>query len=109
MLKRNLGWIIFIVECADGTYFGGMTKSYRRRLREINSNKINYFINRPYRLPVRLVYKETELPFREAVAKAEYMKEMNRKLKRKLIDTGVWPMGGPWKEYLRELAEEGRI
>ena len=103
--KPSVGWTVFIVECADGSFFGGMCENFRKRLYEINNHRINYFINNDERLPVRIVHKETHLPFREAFAKAQYMKEMNRKLKKKLIETGVWPVGGPWKEYVRKNFE----
>ena len=97
-----VGWTVFFVECADGTYFSGLCRNLRKKLWEIDNRQGLYFSKHPERLPVKVVFKEVQLPFREAYAKYKYMKEMNRKLKKKLIGTGQWPLGGPLKRYLIE-------
>jgi len=77
-----------------------MCRDLNRKFLEINRGKGIYFSKHPERFPVSLVFCEKELLFREAYAKSNYMKEMNRKLKEKLIKTSIWPVGGPWKEYI---------
>jgi len=101
-LYKKITWTIFIVRCADGTYFGGMDRNLKRRLTLINVfRKGYYFSTHPERLPVELMYKE-RVPFREANAKFIYLKEMNQRLKLKLIRTKVWPYGGAWKEFIEK-------
>ena len=59
----------------------------------------------PERIPVKLVFNEQISDFREAYAKTRYLRQMNRKLRKKLIETKKWPLGGPWKEYIKKLAQ----
>lgn len=98
---ENLGWALFIVECADKTFYTGMTHNLKKALIEINIfRKGIYFSKHPERLPVKIIFKEMNVPFKEAYAKLLYMRKMNRYLKKKLIKTKKWPMGGSWKKYL---------
>jgi putative endonuclease len=97
--KRIIGWSVFIVECGDGTYFSGMCRDLDKKIEGINNQKGVYFSKHPERVPVELVFSETELVFQEAYAKHKYMQRMNRKQKKRVIG-GTWPMGGPWKAYL---------
>lgn len=105
MTKLPRGWTIFIALCGDGTYFSGLCRDLKRKLREINRGEGYYFSTHPERLPVKVIYEENELPFREAFAKYQYLREMNRKLKDKLMKTRCWPLGGPWRRY---LVQKGR-
>jgi len=99
--KVGSGWIIFILHCADNTFFVGMTRNMKRTLAEINvMNKGIYFSKHPERLPVKIVFQESRLKFREAYAKYRYMREMNRKMRLRLIAKKVWPMSGPLLEYI---------
>jgi putative endonuclease len=98
------GWTVYILECADGTLATGFTSNFRKRIADINIFRKGYYFSKfkiyPNRLPVKVIFKETHLPFKEALSKAIYLKDMNRKLKKKLLNTGVWPIGGAYKEYL---------
>lgn len=96
---KKITWTIFIVKCADGTYFGGLTQNLEEELIFINDFRRGYYFNtHPERVPVKLQYEE-HVPFREATAKSQYLKKMNRRLKKKLIATHEWPYGGAWKEF----------
>jgi len=99
---RLKGWTVYILECADGTYSTGMCRSLRKRIAEINIFSMGYqFMWHPERLPVKVVYKEIGLPFKEAFSKARYLKCMGRAPRKKIIETGVWTIGGALKEYAR--------
>ena len=37
--KDNSAWCVYILECADGTYYTGMTNNLQRRLLEHNTSK----------------------------------------------------------------------
>ena len=47
-------WFVYIVECADGTYYTGVTKNLERRVREHNVSKKGAKYTKSRR-PVRLV------------------------------------------------------
>ena len=98
---KNIGWTVFIVECADTTYYTGIARDMKKALVEINVfRKGRYFCNHPERVPVSIIYREDHVPFREAYAKLSYMRKMNRRQKKKLINTNQWPVGGAWKEFV---------
>jgi len=97
---KKFGWYLFIFECADGTYYSGFCQDVDRKEREINSGVGIYFSKHPERLPVKLVFEDQCLVFQEAYAKSRYLKEMNRKLKKKLILDKKWPVGGAWEKFL---------
>ena len=102
-LLKRIGWTLFIVECADKTYSVGFTRDLNKELAYINLfRRGRHFCNHPERVPVKVVWKETSVPWREAKAKYSYLVEMNRKLKKKLIYTKKWPYGGPWKKFKEE-------
>lgn len=109
MQKRKIGWTVYIVECADGTFHSGMSDNLEKRLRDIGMLKGVYFSKHPERLPVRIVFKEEGLAFDEAFAKRRYLKTMNRKQKIGLIEKNHWPMGGTWREYVRRQIQLSRI
>lgn len=101
LFRKNVGWTVYILECADGSYNVGMTRNLKRTVADVNVMRAGiYFSKHPERLPAKAVFSETRLNFREALAKAQYMKEMNRKLRTKLIKTGMWPVGGPLLKYI---------
>lgn len=89
---RTIGYTVFILECADGSYFAGMCRNLRKKLWDISSGKGIYFSKHPERLPVKAVFKEEKLFFKEAYEKSQYLKTMNREMRKKLIDTKTWPV-----------------
>lgn len=105
MKKLKGGWLVFIVECADGTFYTDMDIDIRRKLYKINNMEGIYFSKHPERLPVKVVFKEEGLSFKEAYTKFQYLRSMNRKLKKKLIETKKWPAGKIIWEYLKNNEE----
>lgn len=49
-------WIVYIIKCADGTLYTGITTDLERRIKEHN-NKLGAQYTKS-RAPVKLVYKE---------------------------------------------------
>lgn len=98
--------MIFILECADGTFFSAMSSNFRGKMWTINNGLSIYFKDRSKRLPAKLVYEEKSLLFKEAYAKFRYMKKMSRKQKIRLINEGIWPIGGTWKKYIDKKLSE---
>lgn len=78
-------WKVYIVECADGTYYTGITTDTKRRLLEHNYSFKSAKYTRSRR-PVRLVYEEDSQD-RSTASKREYeIKKMKRKDKIILVE-----------------------
>jgi putative endonuclease len=79
-------WKVYIVECADGTYYTGITTDIDRRLLEHNYSFKSAKYTRSRR-PVHLVYEES-YPDRSSATKREcQIKKMKRKQKILLISS----------------------
>ena len=77
-------WKVYIVECADGSYYTGITTDVERRILEHNHSFKSAKYTRSRR-PVRLVYEESHNS-RSTASKREYQrKKMKRKDKSSLI------------------------
>jgi len=75
---------VYIVECADGTLYTGITNALERRIEEHNSSDKGAKYTRSRR-PVKLVYQEKHSD-RSAASKREYeIKKMSRKKKKKML------------------------
>jgi putative endonuclease len=61
-----LNWLVYIVECADGTLYTGATNNLDRRIKAHNEGKGAKYTRS--RLPVRL------LVYREGLSKSEALK-----------------------------------
>lgn len=91
-MEKIREWSLFIIRCADDTYYTGWTKSIVEKEIDKTLKNNKYFKYHPERLPVELVFKETGLPFKEAYYKFCYMrKKMNKRQKVKLARTKKWP------------------
>ena len=78
-------WYVYIVRCADATYYCGVAKDVQKRLQEHNaSDKLGARYTKARR-PVALVYSEP-VPSRSAAVKREgQIKRLTRKQKEQLI------------------------
>lgn len=86
------GHIVFILEGADGSYYTGMCEDLSLVLKQVADGKIRHF-RKPSRFPVKVVFQETQLPFKEAYIKFKYLRQANRVYRKKIIDTKCWPAG----------------
>lgn len=81
---KNNGWYTYIVECADETYYTGVTTDLKRRVHEHNGSTKGAKYTR-CRRPVRLIYFE-QLDSRQDACKREYaIKQMKTVQKRSLV------------------------
>lgn len=80
-------WYVYIVRCADGSFYTGVTTDPRRREREHNeSDRCGARYTRARR-PVRLVWLEPQAD-RSAALKREYaIKRLSRGAKSRLVAT----------------------
>ncbi len=83
-LKNTTGiWVVYVVRCADGTLYTGITNDLDRRLEKHNAGTASRYTRS--RLPVTLVYQESQ-PDKSAALKREFaIKALSRKAKEKLI------------------------
>lgn len=78
-------WHVYILSCADGTLYTGITNDIKRRLAEHNHNDRAAAAYTRSRRPVELVYKELQ-PDRSTAAKREAeIRRMSRREKAELI------------------------
>ena len=83
-MKRKSPWSVYILRCADGSLYTGITRDVARRVEEHNSNKLAAKYTRSRR-PVTLVYQERAAT-RSAAGKREYrIKQLSRSDKQKLV------------------------
>ena len=77
-------WHVYMVECADGTLYSGITTDLERRILEHNDSDKGAKYTRAKR-PVRLVYSEQHLD-RSTASKREYeLKQLSREEKKELF------------------------
>ncbi len=82
------GWSIYIVHCADGSLYTGISKDVARRVDEHNVNNLLAAHYTRARRPVTLVYQEA-IATRSAAGKREYeIKSLSRAEKEALIKGG---------------------
>jgi len=77
-------WCVYIVECADGTFYTGITNDLERRVHEHNLGQGARYTRS--RRPVVLRYHELQ-PDRSSASAREYrIKALSRQEKQKLLD-----------------------
>ena len=86
MSSSENNWYVYIVECADGSLYTGITTDVNRRLLEHNYSFKSAKYTRSRR-PVRLVWSK-EVADRSKASKEEYrIKRLKRKEKLELINS----------------------
>jgi putative endonuclease len=78
-------YIVYILECADGTYYTGSTTDIVRRLREHNSSGRGARYTKSRR-PVVLKYAEELRSLSEARSREAEIKRLSRKGKNMILD-----------------------
>lgn len=74
-------WLVYILKCADGTFYTGITTDIKRRVKEHNSSSLGAKYTRGRR-PVKLIYS-LELKNKSLAAKEECrIKKMTKKEKK---------------------------
>lgn len=83
------GYFCYIAECADGTYYTGLTTDPERRIREHNAGQGGRYTR--MRRPVRLAYVESQPDRRSAMRRERALKGLSRARKAALIYGGASP------------------
>lgn len=77
-------WFVYILECADGTFYTGSTNDLEKRVETHNSGNGAKYTKA--RLPVKLVYHEEFEDKKEAMKREWFIKhKLSRKQKMELI------------------------
>ena len=84
-------YAVYVVECADGTFYTGITTDVARRLREHNREVAGAKGARytAARGPVRLVYAQPCADRSEALREEHRIKRLTRSQKQELIASGM--------------------
>ncbi|MFH0847051.1 MAG: GIY-YIG nuclease family protein [Chloroflexota bacterium] len=90
-----MGFFVYILECADGSYYTGHTENLEKRLAEHEQNTFRCYTSK--RLPVKLVFCSEFSTRDEAFVRERQIKGWSRRKKQALI-----------KEDWTELAKASR-
>ena len=89
--QRVKEWHLYVLLCADGTYYTGITTDLKRRLDEHNKTRRGAKYTRTRR-PTQMVHTEGPFLSRSLSQKAEYkFKSLTRKQKEKVINEQLRP------------------
>jgi len=85
MNRSIAGWWVYVLRCADGTLYTGVTTAVARRLRQHNAGTASKY-TRPRR-PVELVYRQRATSHGAALRREAAIKRLTRRAKEALIGT----------------------
>lgn len=86
------GFYCYILRCSDGTFYTGWCKDPQRREKVHNAGRGARYTRT--RLPVTLVYVETQPDQAEAMRREKAIKRMTRGRKQQLIQKAAEPVPG---------------
>jgi predicted GIY-YIG superfamily endonuclease len=77
------GWFVYILRCADGTFYTGITRDVGRRCRQHNEGTASRYTWS--RRPVRLVYQERQADQSAALRREVGIRAMSHREKEAII------------------------
>ena len=80
-----MAYSLYILQCADGTYYTGITTDVTRRIDEHNGLSGNGAKYTSARRPVKLVYEDSFSSRSEALKEELQVKQLTRSQKQELI------------------------
>ena len=83
-------WYLYVLLCADGSYYTGITKDTKRRLHEHNKTKRGAKYTRARR-PVQLIYVKGFSLHGEALRAERKFKSFTRKQKEEVLNEQLRP------------------
>ena len=81
--KPDKGWFLYILRCQGNTFYTGVTKDLKRRLKMHNDGKASKYTR--VRRPVKLIYSENCASHAKALVREYKVKDLSREAKKKLI------------------------
>jgi predicted GIY-YIG superfamily endonuclease len=86
MALRTSTWFVYVLRCADGTLYTGITKDLARRTKQHNAGTASRYTRS--RRPVKLVYQEPHRNQSLALRREAAIKKLTRRQKVALIGVG---------------------
>ena len=80
------GWFLYVLRCADGSLYTGITRDVGRRCRQHNAGTASRYTRS--RRPVRVVYREAHPDRGSALRREAAVKALSRQEKQALIRQG---------------------
>ena len=84
-IRRTGTHYVYIVECADGTYYTGYTPKIRRRVKLHNAGRGAKYTRD--RRPVKLVWSKKYRHFKRAFKREMAIKKLSRGAKERLVNS----------------------
>ena len=81
---KILPWMVYILQCGDGSLYTGITKDFSRRLEQHQKGLASRFTRA--RLPVVHVYEESGFDHSGALKREAAIKRLSRRMKLDLIN-----------------------
>lgn len=85
-------WFVYVLRCADGTLYTGITKDVTRRTRQHNDGTASRYTRS--RRPVKLVYEESQRKHSLALKREAAIKRLTRTQKWAMLRAGRLDGGG---------------
>jgi predicted GIY-YIG superfamily endonuclease len=85
----NPGWLVYLLQCRDGSLYTGITNDLPKRLKLHAAGKASRYTRS--RLPVRLAYTEPQASKSRALKREAAIKKLSRRHKESLISVGQVP------------------
>jgi|GEM_PF-904357 len=82
--EESAGYTVYILSCADGAYYTGMTRDLARRLGEHRAGRGSRWVAQ--RLPVEIVFALDGMSYHSAWEIERYIKTLTRARKQALIE-----------------------
>ncbi|MEM8548838.1 MAG: GIY-YIG nuclease family protein [Pseudomonadota bacterium] len=79
------GWVVYLLRCADGTFYTGVAADLRRRLRQHNGELVGGPRYTRGRRPVQLAWWESASDRSAALIREAQIKRLSRSQKQRLI------------------------
>jgi predicted GIY-YIG superfamily endonuclease len=76
-------WLVYMLQCADGTLYTGIAKDVNRRCEQHNAGTAYRYTRS--RLPVELVYQEAQASRGSALRREAAIKALSRRQKESII------------------------
>ena len=86
-MSKETTYSLYIVECADGTYYIGITTDLERRIEEHNTDDKKGAKYTKARRPVKLVFSVSNIKNRKLASRGEFhLKKLTRTKKKRVIN-----------------------
>ena len=84
-IKRHSAYHVYMLRCADGTYYTGYTNNLERRVKMHNAGNGAKSLLWKSKRPVKLVYTKAYRYYKRVVTAEQWLKKRSRRKKEELI------------------------